>query len=100
MEVKIFRDRKVAGQKLAEKLKEKYPKIEDGAVLALPRGGVVLGKIIAQKLDLPLDIIVTRKIGAPGNSEYAVAAVSDHELIISSETANRNLTKNGDQPKK
>ncbi|MEK7142878.1 MAG: phosphoribosyltransferase family protein [Patescibacteria group bacterium] len=79
----MFQDRREAGQKLSEKLEEKYPRVENGLVLALPRGGVVLGKIIAQKLNLPLDIIVTRKIGAPGNPEYAVAAVSDHEIIIS-----------------
>ena len=79
----MFKDRRHAGEILAIKLKAKYPKVENGVVLALPRGGVVLGKIIAQKLALPLDVIVTRKIGAPENPEYAVAAVSEHELIIS-----------------
>jgi len=80
----MFRDRIDAGQKLALKLKAKYPKIKNGVVLALPRGGVAIGYEIAQKLNLPFDIIVTRKIGAPLNPEYAVAAVSAHELIVSS----------------
>lgn len=50
--------------------------------MALPRGGVVVGKIVAAKLSLPLDIIVTRKIGAPMSSEYAVAAVSSKEIVL------------------
>lgn len=79
----MFRDRMDAGQKLASELKTKYPKIKNGVVLALPRGGVVIGYEIAKKLDCPLDIIVTRKIGAPLNPEYAIAAVSEHEMIVS-----------------
>ena len=78
----MFASRTEAGQKLAQRL-TKFSHIENGIVLALPRGGVIVGKEIAEKLNLPLDIIVTRKIGAPQNSEYAVAAVSEHELIIS-----------------
>ena len=79
----MFRDRIEAGQKLAVALQTKFTTIEKGVVLALPRGGVVIGYEIAQKLNLPLDIIVTRKIGAPFNPEYAVAAVSEHELMVS-----------------
>jgi len=79
----MFRDRKDAGQKLASELEAKYPKIKNGVVLALPRGGVVIGSEVAKALNLPLDIIVTRKIGAPLNPEYAIAAVSEHEMIVS-----------------
>ncbi len=48
----------------------------DVIVLAIPRGGVVVGGVIADELDAHLDIIIARKIGAPGNPEYAVGAVS------------------------
>ena len=69
----IFKNRAEAGKKLAEVLGEF--KNSDAIVLALPRGGVVVAKEVAQKLRLPLDIIVTRKIGAPGNDEYAIGAI-------------------------
>lgn len=46
-------------------------------VLALPRGGVVLGYEIAKALNLPLDIVVPRKIGSPGNPEYAIGAITE-----------------------
>lgn len=78
-----FRNRQEAGQKLAKKLKEKHPIIKNGIVLALPRGGVVVGAEVAKALSLLLDVIVTRKIGAPLNPEYAVAAISAHEMIVS-----------------
>ncbi len=45
-------------------------------VLAIPRGGVVIGDVMARALGLPLDVIITRKIGAPGNPEFAIGAVS------------------------
>ena len=69
----IFKNRTEAGKKLAELLSEF--KGTDAVVLALPRGGVIVGQEIARALNLPLDIIVTRKIGAPGNDEYAIGAI-------------------------
>jgi predicted phosphoribosyltransferase len=69
----IFKDRSDAGKKLAELLSEF--KNTGAIVLALPRGGVVVGQEIAKILRLPLDIIVTRKIGAHGNDEYAIGAI-------------------------
>ncbi|HBB44390.1 MAG: Phosphoribosyltransferase [Parcubacteria group bacterium GW2011_GWA1_44_13] len=69
----VFKNRIDAGAKLAEILIDL--KNADAIVLALPRGGVVIGKEVAQALGLPLDIIVTRKIGAPGNDEYAIGAI-------------------------
>lgn len=72
----ILRNRQEAGQKLAQLL-EKYKNNPETLVLALPRGGVVVGYEIAQALNLPLDIIVPRKIGAPGNPEYAIGAITE-----------------------
>ncbi|AWW28118.1 phosphoribosyltransferase [Acetobacterium carbinolicum] len=71
----LFKNRKDAGIKLANAL-EKY-KREDVIVLALPRGGVILGVEIAKMLDAPLDILSTKKIGHPLNSEYAICAITE-----------------------
>lgn len=70
-----FKDRSEAGRRLAEAL-AKY-KEEDTVVFALPRGGVVLGHEIARSLGAPLDLVITRKIGYPGNEECAVCAVAE-----------------------
>lgn len=72
----MFRDRVDAGRKLAEAL-ERYRGAKDAIVIALPRGGVVVGAEVATALDLPLDIVVPRKIGAPGNPEYAIGAITE-----------------------
>lgn len=71
----VFQNRKEAGIKLAEAL-SKF-KDDDVIVFALPRGGVVLGVEIAEKLDAPLDLLITKKIGHPFNSEYAIGAVAE-----------------------
>lgn len=69
----IFKDRREAGKKLAELLGESQG--SNAIVLGLPRGGVIVAKEVAKALNLPLDIIVTRKIGAPENDEYAIGAI-------------------------
>lgn len=71
-----FRDRVDAGRKLAAAL-ERYRDAKDAIVIALPRGGVVVGAEVARELKLPLDIVVPRKIGAPGNPEYAIGAITE-----------------------
>ncbi len=80
----MFKDRREAGRKLAEKL-EAY-RGENGLILALPRGGVVLGHEIAHALSMPLDIITTRKIGHPSNPEYAIGAVDQDGVTILNES--------------
>lgn len=70
-----FKDRREAGEKLVKKL-DAYKGATDATVVALPRGGVVLGRMIADALGLPLDVVVTRKISAPGQPEYAIGAVN------------------------
>lgn len=78
-----FRDRAEAGRRLAETLAG-YAN-EDVVVYALPRGGVVLGYEIARSLHAPLDLVITRKIGYPGNEECAVCAVAeDGDMICDS----------------
>ena len=74
----MWQDRIEAGQKLAQKLKEvlgEEKTLSQGLVLAIPRGGVVVGQQIAKVLNYPLDVIIVKKIGAPGNPELAVGAV-------------------------
>ncbi len=69
----MFKDRVDAAQKLAKKLD--WIKKANPVILAIPRGGVVTGDVIAKTLGLSLDIIVSRKIGAPYNPELAIGAV-------------------------
>lgn len=71
-----FKDRKEAGQKLAKKLAD-YKGRDDAVLIALPRGGVVTAYEIVKELELPLDIVVPRKIGAPGNEEFAIGAITE-----------------------
>ncbi len=72
---KLFKDRFHAGSLLARRLTA-YARRPDVIVLALPRGGVPLGFTVAQALDVPLDIVLVRKIGLPGRPEYAIGAVA------------------------
>lgn len=70
-----FKDRADAGRQLAGAL-ELYKRKDDVVVIGLPRGGVVTAFEVAQILELALDIIVTRKIGAPMQPELAVGALT------------------------
>jgi putative phosphoribosyl transferase len=70
-----FRDRIDAGKRLAAALTDFSSK--DAVVLAIPRGGVVVGYEIAAALNLPLDVIIPHKLGAPDNPELAIGAVAE-----------------------
>lgn len=74
-ESSLFRDRVHAGQELAEALL--HLASEQPLVLALPRGGVPVAFEVASLLKAPLDLVLVRKIGAPGNEELALGAVID-----------------------
>ena len=69
-----FRDREDAGQQLAGRL-HRY-RDENPVVLALPRGGVPVAAEISRELEAPLDVIIARKLGAPGQPELAIGAVA------------------------
>lgn len=71
----IFEDRADAGRQLAASLPPLDP--ADTIVIALPRGGVPVAAEICTANDLPLDLILVRKIGAPGQPELAIGAVTD-----------------------
>ncbi len=81
----FFIDRVDAGKKLAEKL-IKFKDIKNGIVLGLPRGGLPVAFEVAQALNLPLDIVVPRKIGMPGQPELAVGAVCEDGSVIFNES--------------
>jgi putative phosphoribosyl transferase len=75
MTVDVFESRAQAGRSLAAELAGRA--WERPVVLALPRGGVPVGLEVARRLDCPLDLVLVRKVGAPYQPEFAVAAVVD-----------------------
>jgi putative phosphoribosyl transferase len=87
----IFKNRREAGRKLAPSL-SRY-KEEQPVVLALPRGGVPVGYEVALALQAPLDIVVVRKLGAPGQPELGIGAVvdGDHPQSVLNEDVVREL---------
>jgi len=98
-----FHDRKEAGLLLADKLKLYIknafsPEVikESFIVMAIPRGGVILGDIVASELNVDLDIIICKKIGAENNPELAIGAVmADGSYIINEDIVNRINTSHG-----
>ena len=73
----LFRDREEAGRLLGAYLVRRLPPGEAGAVvLAIPRGGLIVAAAVASALGAPLDVIVPRKLGAPGNPELAIGALA------------------------
>jgi predicted phosphoribosyltransferase len=77
----IFRDRVDAGRKLAQKLM-KYKDRPDLMILALPRGGVPVAFEVARALNVPLDILLVRKLGVPGHEELAMGAIASGGVRI------------------
>ena len=72
----MFKNREEAGELLAQELIQ-FRKDPSAILLALPRGGVAVAYQLSLALHLALDVLITRKIGAPGNPEYALGAVSE-----------------------
>ena len=78
--MKLFADRVDAGRRLIPSLKNLADR--DAIVLAIPRGGVVVGYEVAKALKIPLDVIIPRKIGAPGNPELAIGAMTEDGTVL------------------
>lgn len=85
----LFRDREDAGKRLAKVL-ERF-KGADVVVLGIPRGGVVVAIEVAKVLGARLDVVVTRKIEAPGEPEYALGAVTQEGDVIMDRQAAESL---------
>lgn len=94
--MKIFKDRQSAGKLLAKHLKQ-YRGQKNTIVLGIPRGGVVVAVQVAKSLKLPLDIMITRKIGAPSQPELALGAVDADGNVIWDEALIENLQFNENQ---
>lgn len=77
----IFEDRQDAGRQLARRL-EHLRAQPNTIVLALPRGGVPVAYEVARALDLPLDIFLVRKLGAPGHEELAMGALTSDGTTV------------------
>lgn len=87
----MFQNRTDAGEQLAKALKQ-YANQSAVTVVALPRGGVVVGRVVADALQAPLDIVVPRKIGHPMNPEYAIGAVAETGETVWNETEHADLS--------
>jgi predicted phosphoribosyltransferase len=75
-----FRDRAEAGRELAQALRH-YAHRPDTVVVALPRGGVPVGYQVAHALGCPLDVLIVRKLGVPGQEEVAMGAIASSGVI-------------------
>jgi putative phosphoribosyl transferase len=84
METKLYEDRHDAGRRLAPLLSG-FAGAADTLVLGLPRGGVVVAYEIAEALDLPLDVLVVRKLGFPSHPEFAMGAIASGDVVVTNE---------------
>ena len=90
-----FRDRPGAGRRLAELLAEDRP--VDPVVWAIPRGGVPVAAEVARVLGAPLDVVVVRKLGAPGRPELGVGAVGEDGVVVTNDELLARLAVTDDQ---
>ena len=80
----MYADRREAGRTLAQ-LVATLPNLKDAVVLGLPRGGVPVAFEVARALNLPLDILLVRKLGAPGQRELAMGAIASGGTTVLNE---------------
>ena len=83
----IFADRLDAGRRLGEALRDRV--VGRVVVLAIPRGGVVVGEAVARALGAPLDVVVPRKVGAPGNPELGIGAIAPGVRVLDQRSIER-----------
>jgi predicted phosphoribosyltransferase len=76
----MFRNREEAGKQLAARLKDR--ELHDPVVLAIPRGGVATGAVLARELGAELDVVLSRKLRAPGQPELALGAISEDGQVF------------------
>lgn len=81
MNPRRFENRTKAGEMLAQRLVA-YTRRKDAIVLALPRGGVPIGYAVAKALEIPLDVLLVRKLGLPGHEEFAMGAIASGGVCL------------------
>lgn len=81
----MFKDRIEAGILLSQELNSYKEK--NAVILAIPRGGLPIGVILAKELKLPLEVMLIKKIGHPFNKEYAIGAVSRNNIVLDKQAA-------------
>src|SRR5215831_15689202 len=86
----MFANRYEAGRLLAKRL-EFYRDRPETLVLALPRGGVPVASEVAKELNLPLDVLLVRKLGVPGQEELAMGAIATGGVLILNEDIVRHM---------
>ena len=87
---RVFPDRAAAGAALARAMQQR-PLQKPVLVLALPRGGVPIAYEVARALDAPLDVMLVRKIGMPGQPELAIGAVAAGEIVVHERTIEQEI---------
>ena len=90
MTARVFADRAAAGAGLAREMRQRSlrPPV---LVLALPRGGVPVAYEVARALDAPLDVMLVRKVGMPGQPELAIGAVASGDIVVRDHTIEREI---------
>jgi predicted phosphoribosyltransferase len=84
----MFRDREDAARKLAARLKSRQ--LHDPVILAIPRGGLLIGAVLARTLDADLDVVLSRKLRAPEQPELAIGAIAeDGRVWLNDEVCDR-----------
>lgn len=81
----MFKDRFDAGTQLAAKLAE-YKNASNALIMAIPCGGVPVGYQVARALSVPLDVMLSKRIGYPGNPDYTIGGVSLDNVIVDKRT--------------
>ncbi len=87
-----FFDRQEAGVRLAQQIETSLEPNEAVIVLGLPRGGVPVAYEVARHLQVPMDVLVVRKLGYPGNQEYAVGALAEGGMKVTNDQALEHVT--------
>ncbi|HWL29767.1 MAG TPA: phosphoribosyltransferase [Burkholderiaceae bacterium] len=82
----LFRDRTDAGIQLADEIRRRHGRRPTTLVLGLPRGGVPVAYEIARALHAPMDVLIVRKLGFPGQKEYAMGAIARDVLVLDRDT--------------
>lgn len=89
-----FLNREEAGRKLAEQINSSLVSNDNTIILALPRGGVPVAFEVSRQLNAPMEVIVVRSLGFPGNKDYTVGALAEEGMRVTNEKMIRHVSTN------